>query len=126
MGGASGEAFSSTLVSTGMDPAHVLAREAIQNSVDAGQEIAEKVKVRFRSVTLTGASKAEFVAAAALHTIASRAKRLRLQEPNCLADLHDAKKPLHLLFVEDFNTTGLIGDPHDSKSKFYRFYLGKS
>jgi hypothetical protein len=36
MGGAAGEAFANTLKSPGMHPEHVLAREAIQNSVDAG------------------------------------------------------------------------------------------
>ena len=38
MGGAPGEAYANTLKSTGMPPEHVLAREAIQNSVDAGIE----------------------------------------------------------------------------------------
>ena len=38
MGGAAGEAYANTLKSPGMQPEHVLAREAIQNSVDAGLE----------------------------------------------------------------------------------------
>jgi hypothetical protein len=35
MGGASGEAIINTLQATGMSPAAVLAREALQNSCDA-------------------------------------------------------------------------------------------
>jgi hypothetical protein len=48
MGGAAGEAFANTLKSPGMHPEHVLAREAIQNSVDAGLAGA-KVEVHFRA-----------------------------------------------------------------------------
>ncbi len=60
MGGAAGEAYANTLKSPGMQPEHVLAREAIQNSVDAGLE-GEKVRVVFRHKLLTGSAKAEFV-----------------------------------------------------------------
>ncbi len=65
MGGAAGEAYANTLKSPGMQPEHVLAREAIQNSVDAAVE-GEKVRVSFRHVRLTGAEKAAFVDAAGL------------------------------------------------------------
>ncbi|MCV2420169.1 hypothetical protein [Paucibacter sp. DJ2R-2] len=56
MGGAAGEAFANTLKSPGMLPEHVLAREAIQNSVDAGS--GAKVEVRFRSSVVKGVKKA--------------------------------------------------------------------
>ena len=62
MGGAAGEAYANTLKSPGMPPEHVLAREAIQNSVDAGIDSA-KVLVRFRATAITGAAKAAFVGA---------------------------------------------------------------
>jgi hypothetical protein len=48
MGGASGEAFTNTVQATGMHPAAVLGREAIQNAVDERNPDAEKVLVRFR------------------------------------------------------------------------------
>ena len=70
MGGAAGEAYANTLASPGMPPAHVLAREAIQNSVDAGN--GNKVAVRFRSDSLSGARKATFVEAAGLADVAAR------------------------------------------------------
>lgn len=47
MGGATGGAFTNPLLGTGMEPAAVLAREAIQNSVDAREE-GKKVRVDFR------------------------------------------------------------------------------
>ena len=53
MGGAAGEAYANTLASPGMQPEHVLARESIQNSVDAGN--GDKVTVRFRSDSFSGA-----------------------------------------------------------------------
>jgi hypothetical protein len=63
MGGAAGEAYANTLKSPGMRPEHVLAREAIQNSVDAAIE-GEKVRVCFRHLLLNGSSKIAFVEAA--------------------------------------------------------------
>lgn len=63
MGGAAGEAYANTLKSPGMQPEHVLAREAIQNSVDAGLD-GEKVRICFRHVQLANAAKAAFVEAA--------------------------------------------------------------
>jgi hypothetical protein len=123
MGGASGEAFSNPLMSTGMHPAAVLAREAIQNSVDARQPDAEKVLVRFRAVSLDGQSKKKFVECAGLSDLAPRADRLGLSTPNCLKNLNSGKEGINLLFVEDFHTTGLQGDPQDPASKFYRFLL---
>jgi hypothetical protein len=123
MGGATGEAFTNTLASSGMAPASVLGREAIQNSVDAKANEDQKVRVDFVAKALTGADKAAFVTAARLGTIAARADRLGFKEPNCIADLSNPKKPLNLLFVNDYNTTGLAGDPDDSESKFSRFLL---
>ncbi|TIN20887.1 MAG: hypothetical protein E5Y31_22340 [Mesorhizobium sp.] len=123
MGGATGEAFTNTLASSGMAPASVLAREAIQNSVDAKAGLDQKVRVEFVAKAVKGKDKTAFVAAAGLDKIAARADRLGFKEPNCIADLGNAKKPLNLLFVNDHNTTGLAGDPSDSESKFSRFLL---
>jgi hypothetical protein len=121
MGGAAGEAFANTLKSPGMHPEHVLAREAIQNSVDAG--LSSKVKVHFRASAITGAAKAAFVEAASLEDIAARSKDLALTAPNCLPTLDKSRVPLRLLYVEDYNAEGLSGDPHDKGSNFYRLLL---
>src|SRR5437588_8502415 len=123
MGGAAGEAYANTLKSPGMRQEHVLAREAIQNSVDARKERDGKVLVRFRSVSLRGAAKKQFVQAAGLEEIAERADGLKLPTPNCLSSVSTASKPLSLLYVEDFHTQGLSGAPHDSNSHFYRLLL---
>jgi hypothetical protein len=122
MGGATGEAFANTLKSPGMQPEHVLAREAIQNSVDAGIE-GQKVSVVFRQVLLTGNAKANFLEAAGLDSIANRAEQLDLAEPNCFATLEKPRAALPLLYVEDHNAEGLSGDPHDKGSNFYRLLL---
>jgi hypothetical protein len=122
MGGAAGEAYANTLKSPGMPQEHVLAREAIQNSVDAGID-APKVTVRFRQRSLMGAEKIEFVAAAGLASQAARVSELELATPNCLDTLDDRTRPLELLYVEDHDATGLSGDPHDKTSNFYRLLL---
>jgi hypothetical protein len=121
MGGAAGEAYANTLKSPGMHPAHVLARESIQNSVDAGFGSA-KVAVKFRATALLNTAKKNFIAAAGLEDIAARAAALELG-PNCLATLDKPKAPLSLLYVEDYNAEGLSGDPHDKGSNFYRLLL---
>lgn len=120
MGGAAGEAYANTLKSPGMPPAHVLAREAIQNSVDAGN--GAKVAMRFRAVALANSAKKAFVEAAGLRGLAERADALQLG-PNSLGTMEKARTPLQLLYVEDFNTEGLSGAAHDSTSNFYRLLL---
>jgi hypothetical protein len=122
MGGAPGEAYANTLKSTGMPPEHVLAREAIQNSVDAGLE-GQKVRVCFRQVHLTGSAKANFISAAGLQEIVSRASHLELSSPNCFESLDRPRTPLSLVYVEDYNAVGLCGDPHDKGSNFHRLLL---
>lgn len=123
MGGAAGEAFTNTLASSGMHPAAVLAREAIQNSVDARVKGEAKVAIRFVAKSLVRSEKAQFVEASGLNALQSRASSLKIIQPNCLRALGDGAKPLNLLYIDDFNTTGLEGDPKDPDSKFYRFML---
>ena len=122
MGGAAGEAYANTLKSPGMQPEHVLAREAIQNSVDAGLG-SPKVTVRFRQRSLKGKAKADFVQAADLGVQEVRKSALELSSPNCLESLSSSSKPLELLYVEDYEAEGLSGDPHDKSSNFYRLLL---
>lgn len=125
MGGATGEAYSNILLGTGMDPSAVLAREAIQNSVDAAaDEATDKVKVIFRRVVLSGAAKERFVNTLAMdEAFSERHKVLDLQTGNCFLHLHDSSKPLELLYIEDFGTHGLFGDPHSASSHFHRLLL---
>lgn len=123
MGGAAGEAFTNTLISSGMNPAAVLARETIQNSVDARAQPDAKVAVDFVCKALVDNEKFAFVTASGLSALTARSSSLALREPNCLAALSDGKVPLNLLYVNDYNTTGLAGDPRDPDSKFYRFLL---
>jgi hypothetical protein len=123
MGGAAGEAFSNILASSGMHPAGVLAREAIQNSVDAKAKGSEKVSMRFAAKSLIGSDKADFVAASGIGDLLPRYTELTFKEPNTLQTLNEPDRPLPLLFIEDHATTGLEGDPSNPESKFYRFLL---
>jgi hypothetical protein len=123
MGGATGGAFTNTLLGAGMAPAAVLAREAIQNSVDARYEL-QKVRVNFRRETLTGKAKAEFIATLELDpALTSHRASLKLPLGACLDSLDKKNVPLHLLFVEDYGTCGLHGNPTSSKSHFFRLLM---
>lgn len=123
MGGAAGEAFASALSSTGLGSGHMLAREAIQNSVDAALPDTPKVAVQFRAERLTGQPKLNFCQHAGLRQIAERYATLQLRAPNCLRDLQDAGTPLDLLYVEDYGCEGLSGKVHDWSSNFFRLLL---
>ncbi|MCC5610768.1 hypothetical protein LC612_29485 [Nostoc sp. CHAB 5834] len=123
MGGAAGEAYSNILSSSGMHPAGVLAREAIQNSVDAKAEGTDKVSVNFVGKALTGKDKVQFLSASGLDQLVPRYVDLKLKEPNALEVLNQDSAALNLLYIEDKGTTGLQGDPADPDSKFYRFLL---
>lgn len=123
MGGATGEAYTNTLLGTGMKPSEVLAREAIQNSSDAQLED-HKVAVTFRRVSLTGPEKRRFAKALGLESeFAARKNRLELQQGNCIGSLSKPDVPLDLLYIEDFGTHGLYGMPHDPGSHFFRLLL---
>lgn len=122
MGGAAGEAFTNPLAATGMPRAAVLAREAVQNSVDASAD-GGKVLVRFREQRIAGEEKSAFAKAAKLDLLAARADEILPNQPNCLGSLSDDQAEISLLYVEDFRTTGLEGDFSKASSKFYRFLL---
>lgn len=125
MGGATGEAFVNTLYGTGMKPAAVLAREAIQNSVDASKPRGnEKVKIVFRRVSLMGKEKAAFTKSLGLDTeFVSRESVLGFQQDHCIASMNRTDEPLRLLYIEDYGTHGLYGAPHDSNSHLFRLLL---
>lgn len=123
MGGATGEAYVNPLQGVGMPAAAVLAREAVQNSVDACEGHG-KVRVDFRRVTVKGEEKAAFVKALALRpAVSDRRSVLQLPTHHCLERLTDPSIPIPLLFIEDHGTHGLFGAPHDAGSHFFRLLL---
>jgi hypothetical protein len=123
MGGATGGAYANTISGTGMELGAVLAREAIQNSVDAADGDGVRVRVRFEARELRGAAKRAFVTAASLSGMHSRLSALKLPQGNCLTQLDEDAVPIRNLLVEDFRTSGLIGDWRSDKSNFRRFLL---
>src|SRR5690606_2478736 len=96
MGGATGEAFSNVLMGTGMVPASVLAREAIQNSVDASiGDASAKVRVVFRRVSIAGEDKRRFVKILDLaNSFLPRKDALGLQVGNVLDHINDLSTPI--------------------------------
>lgn len=125
MGGATGEAFSNVLQGTGMASNAVMAREAIQNSVDAQiSSDGDKVRMRFRHCSLTGDKKRNLIKVLDLQgEFSGRSEEINLQPDNCMRDLDDLSIPLHVLYIEDFGTHGLYGDPFSPDSHFNRLLL---
>ena len=123
MGGAAGEAYANTLKSPGMQPEHVLAREAIQNSVERRHRWRQSAGVLSTHQARRRRQKRLRRLELGLNGIAARAAELELASPNCLTTLDKARTPLSLLYVEDHNAEGLSGDPHDKGSNFYRLLL---
>lgn len=121
MGGATGNAFANTLQGSGIAPAAELAREAIQNSCDAAKEGERRVRVVFRIVDLEADDRQRFLENLRLErSFSERLSSLRLARDNCLASI---SRPLCLVFVEDYGTVGLRGDPHDRRSHLHRLLL---
>jgi hypothetical protein len=118
-GGTGGGAYSKLFRNDALPTADLLAREVIQNSWDAAlrHEIrdAPPFKFRFRFVTLSGAAKKRFLEAADLGAL--QARRRLLGESNDLPsrvavdELVNTKSPLTLLYLEDYGTHGMFGDP---------------
>lgn len=126
-GGIGGEGVRNLLTASGLPgPEDVLAREAIQNSVDARLD-SGKITVRFRRSLLSGDHKVRFLDALRLRE--DLEPRLELltglgdagEETLARALLSDPEEPLELLYVEDFGTIGLGGGPTDPVAgHFYR------
>ncbi len=126
-GGIGGEGVRNLLTASGLPgPEDVLAREAIQNSVDAHLG-SGKITVRFRRSLLSGEHKARFLEALLLRK--ELEPRLEIltgsgdagEEASARAILTDSEEPLELLYVEDFGTIGLGGGLTDPVAgHFYR------
>ena len=107
-GGAPGDAYKSIFNGSGKKPAETLAREAIQNSVDAAIEPNTTVRVDFRFVSLNDADRKAFQKAASLSDMETRSEGLGLT-PGNIFEHRDGL--LKLLYIDDYETTGLRGDP---------------
>ena len=119
-GGAPGDAYKSVFNGSGMKQAAVLAREAIQNSVDAARTPEEPVRVDFRFHRLEGAERDRFEAAAGLGEMRAREPDLGLPAANALRRADGA---LDLLYIDDYGTTGLYGDPTDPSSNLRKLLM---
>ncbi len=121
MGGATGNAFANTLEASGLTPAAELAREAIQNSCDAANAEERRVRVISRIESLEGKASRRFLKDLRLTgSFSQRLPSLRIALDYCL---ENPSRPLCLVFVEDYGTVGLRGDPHDLRSHLYRLLL---
>src|SRR5260221_6273220 len=121
-GGISGEGVKNLLEASGFKTREdLIIREALQNSVDAHDDVkGHKVKVVFRKVSLTGKKKKEFVALLALRELAEVGPLVKATPQDSPLRELDDKSPRKLLYIEDFNTKGLGGGLNDLKGNYYR------
>lgn len=119
-GGAGGDAYKSVFNGTGKDPAATLAREAVQNSVDAVLDPTGRVRLDFKFTRLEGDERDRFFTNARLNEMVERQTKLGLISTNCLAQKDE---PIELLFVEDYFTTGLEGDPTNPNSNLRKLLM---
>jgi hypothetical protein len=118
-GGAGGEVFKSIFNGSGLDAAGRLAREALQNSVDAARP-GETAQVSLRMKVYQDADLDRFWHAAGLDALAKRVAVLGLHQSNALAEKPEA---LRVLQVADSGTTGLAGDPTSPSSKMRKLLM---
>jgi hypothetical protein len=130
-GGASGEAVPNAVEAGGwLSAEELLVREAIQNSVDAADPAqGSPVRVSFRLEHLLDARKEELLKDLQLQPFVERSGALKDKlPPRNVLELSAGSSPLHLLYVEDFNTVGLGGGLEDPENgHFYRllFLIGE-
>jgi hypothetical protein len=117
--GVSGDAFRQVFNGNGIDQAEQLAREAIQNSVDASSGDGA-VEVVFRKERFRGSARDAFAKTIDLETIRTRADVLKLPSENALSDDRDY---IDVLYVEDRGTTGLSGDALGPWSKLRKLLM---
>ena len=133
MGGSHSGAYRNPLSNSGLVKEHKLAREAIQNSVDAGRE-GGVVRIRFRQQSVDE------------HRINQIADDLQLLSPTgptergmnveelglgvghfFEAALDAETHPQNVLFVEDYDTLGLggkVSGSYHEQDRYYRLILG--
>jgi len=123
MGGPTGEAYVSTLNATGLSREETLARESIQNSSDAIADDQQKVTIHFRKKVLKGTKAVALLDALGLNSLRERRDHLGLAQGSIFDAAPGPGSELAVLYVEDFGTVGLTGEPHDPASNFYRLLL---
>ncbi len=116
------------------DIATLMAREVIQNSADAANELLEELgddapefEIDFEFETFDGDDKATLVDALDLGSLADRIAKgddgirgqLGLSMEDCLGHLDDAGKPLRTLKIIERGTTGMYGPFVGARSKLY-------
>jgi hypothetical protein len=136
-GGAGGAAYAKLFRNEALPMSELLAREVLQNSWDAAQRHdnpdAPPFRFKFRFAELSGKTKAEFIKALDLEALKER--REKIQEGREFPDLKhlesllDPELRLRVLYLEDFATYGMFGDPKDTlNSHLYRalYILGST
>ena len=111
-GGADASAMAKVFRNEKTPAPKLLAREAIQNSWDAIAGPANEFKMVFRFESYTGEEKEKVAAAfdlSGLSKYESETLSMDLPRVNSLVDLAEAKKPLRVLYVEDYGALGLRG-----------------
>ncbi len=106
------------------DKTNALIREGIQNSLDARQEqqygeIPIRISIQFGQTMYSNT--AEFFPGLFDHLQAASSK---------LGDIPQIDEPIKYLVFEDFNTSGLLGDPHEwdpenDGNAFFNFFRGE-
>ena len=124
-GGVSGTTFTQALGNEGLTAAELVAREVLQNSWDAAQFRTEKnapaFRFKFRFADYIGTEHSKISKSLGLDELLKQREGLRsdardIPELDEVRDLLNPKKPLRILYLEDFGTHGMFGDPKDFKS----------
>jgi hypothetical protein len=97
-------------------------RETTQNAIDNPCGKA-KPRIVFRLTTLDGAKKAQFLKKTDLSELSKNSDLLKKADTHNELRKVDTSRSLSLLYIEDFNTTGLDGLIADPKSNWMRFNL---
>jgi hypothetical protein len=123
-GGIGGEGITNTLEAGGWSSREdLLAREAIQNSVDATDHKGghHKPMLRFRKRVLAGADKSKFLERLCMDDLGQREPFADASTDTVFRHAQNPGHPLELLYIEDFGTVGLGGGLEDPvKGHFYR------
>lgn len=133
MGGSHSGAYRNPLSNSGLVKEHKLAREAIQNSVDAGRE-GGVVRIRFRQQSVDEqrinqiAEYLQLLSPTGPTERGMNVRELGLGAGHFFEAALDAEThPQNVLFVEDYDTLGLGGklsDSYEEQDRYYRLILG--
>lgn len=124
-GGAAGTTFTQALGNEGIAAADLVAREVLQNSWDAAQLKSNKnapaFRFKFRFAEYVGSEHSKLTKALCIDAILRQREGLRsdardIPELDEVRNLADSKIPLKVLYLEDFGTHGMFGDPKNFKS----------